>query len=90
MKHIQFVVPFLVAAAFAAPANAASGYSALSDAQAACGAESVVWVDLDHGRYYKPGQAEFGHAGSGIYSCERQAQAQYRPGKSAASTVAAQ
>ncbi len=65
-------------------------YATANMAQASCGAEPVVFIDLDHGRYYKAGQVDFGKSANGVYACEKAAHAKYREGKSDPVTVAKQ
>ncbi len=90
MKVVQFAVPlFLAASAFASGAKADSAvYSTVAAAQTACAADTVVWIDLDRGRYYKVGQTEFAKSNNGVYACEHVAHAKYREGKSDTSAVA--
>ncbi len=90
MKAIQFAVPVLLAAAaFGSGAKADTGvFSTAAAAQAVCGADAVVWVDLDRGRYYKMGQTEYAKSNNGVYACERAAHAKYREGKSDTNAVA--
>ena len=79
----------LAAAAFGTAAQAQTTYYATAAiAQASCGADQVVWIDLDRGRYYKAGTVDFGKASNGAYSCERLAHAKYREGKSEPTAVA--
>ena len=80
MKIVRNLVVF-AGAALAAAAALAAGQVFSSEAQAAqaCGADPVVWVDLDRGRFYQKGQAEYGKGSNGGYGCERQAHAKYRP-----------
>lgn len=73
----------LAAAVFVAPtiATAATGLFATEPAaQLACPSDEVVWVDLDHGRFYHKNQAAFGKGGNGGYACMKAAHAQYREG----------
>ncbi len=65
-------------------------YPTVSMAQASCGADQVVWIDLDRGRYYKIGQGDFAKSGNGVFACEKAAHAKYREGKSEPTTVAKQ
>jgi hypothetical protein len=47
-------------------------------AQGACKADEVVWVDLDRGRYYHKAQSAYGKGSNGGYGCAKAAHAQYR------------
>jgi hypothetical protein len=90
MKFSQLALPLAVAAsAFCSVAKADVTYYASVDmAQTACGADKVVWIDLDRGRYYKVGQGSFSKTPNGIYACEQAAHAKYREGKSDPTAVA--
>jgi hypothetical protein len=44
----------------------------------ACGADEVVWIDLDHGRFYHKAQSAYAKGGNGGYACMKMAHAQYR------------
>src|SRR5262249_51915663 len=67
------------AAAFATPALAATGLFASEDAASqSCGRDEVVWVDLDHGRFYHKAQDSYGKSGNGGYTCMKAAKLQYR------------
>ena len=61
-------------------------YASANMAQASCGADPVVWIDLDRGRYYKLGQTT--KTTNGVYACEKAAHAKYREGKSEPEAVA--
>ncbi len=78
----------IAATAFAPAAFADALYATASAAQASCGADPVVFIDLDRGRYYKAGTEAFGKSTNGIYSCETAAHAKYREGKSEPTSVA--
>ena len=90
MKANRLALVLPLAAAFTiSAAKAETGYYATADlAQGACGADEVVYVDLDHGRYYKKGTEAFGKSSNGVYACERDAHSKYREGKSEPSAVA--
>jgi hypothetical protein len=71
----------LVAAAAATtlPVSAATALFATEPAAAqACGADEVVWVDLDRGRFYHKSQAAYAKSNNGGYACMKAAHAQYR------------
>jgi hypothetical protein len=77
----------LATVAFAGAAKADGAMYATADmAQASCGADPVVFIDLDRGRYYKLGQTT--KTSNGVYACERVAHAKYREGKSDPTAVA--
>jgi hypothetical protein len=62
-----------------APAFAATPLFATEPAAAqACGADEVVWIDLDHGRFYHKAQANFAKGNNGGYACAKAAHSQYR------------
>jgi hypothetical protein len=63
------------------PAVAATSmYATPEAAAAACGADEVVWVDLDRGRFYHKSQDKFAKGSNGGYACMKAAHAQYREG----------
>ncbi|HLG88847.1 MAG TPA: hypothetical protein VKZ79_16790 [Alphaproteobacteria bacterium] len=90
MKANGLALVVALGAAFTiSAAKAETGYYATADlAQGACGADEVVYVDLDRGRYYKKGTEDFGKSSNGVYACEKAAHAKYREGKSEPSAVA--
>jgi hypothetical protein len=47
-------------------------------ATSACGTDEVVWVDLDHGKFYHKAQDKFAKGNNGGYACMKAAHAQYR------------
>lgn len=59
-----------------------------ASAGAVCGADTVVWIDLDRGRYYHKDQADYAKNANGVYACERAAHSKYREAKSAPESVA--
>ena len=71
---------FLVAAAAGSvPALAATPLYATAEAAAnACGADEVVWVDLDRGKFYHKNQDKFAKGNNGGYACAKAAHSQYR------------
>ena len=74
-------VALFATAAVSLPAIAATPmYATEPQATAACGADEVVWVDLDRGRFYHKGQANFAKSNNGGYACAKAAHAQYREG----------
>ncbi len=81
MKFVRNLVVF-AGALLAATAAFADGQVFSSEAEAvqACGADPVVWVDLDRGRFYAKGQADYGKGSNGGYGCLKQIHAKYRPG----------
>ena len=71
----------LAASAASLPALAATSLFATDTAAtSACGADEVVWVDLDRGKFYHKGQANFAKSNNGGYACAKAAHAQYREG----------
>jgi hypothetical protein len=91
MKLAQIALTAAVAFAVVAPvANAADSavYASIEPAQAACGADKVVFIDLDRGRYYKLNQGNFAKSSNGVYACESMAHAKYREGHVEATAVA--
>jgi hypothetical protein len=90
MKTTQLALCLsLTAMAFGATAKADTGvYATASMAQTSCGADQVVWIDLDRGRYYKIGQVDTSKTSNGVYACEHMAHAKYREGKSDTTTLA--
>jgi len=69
----------ILAAAGSVPARAATPLYATPDAAtAACGADEVVWVDLDRGKFYHKAQANFAKGNNGGYACMKAAHSQYR------------
>ena len=78
---MKFATGAIAAALFAAalPAAAATNlYTAIDAATAACGADEVVWVDLDRGRFYHKNQEKFAKGNNGGYACLKDAHATYR------------
>jgi hypothetical protein len=90
MKTTQLALCLsLAAVAFGSTAKADTGvFATASMAQTSCGSQPVVWIDLDHGRYYKIGQVDTAKTSNGVYACERAAHAKYREGKSDTTAVA--
>jgi hypothetical protein len=78
----------LVAVTVGGVAKADAFYASADIAQATCGADPVVWIDLDRGRYYQLGTAAASKGGNGVYACEKAAHAKYREGKSEPTAVA--
>ena len=80
---MKFATGAIAAILFAAalPAGAATSlYPSADAATAACGADEVVWVDLDRGRFYHKSQDKFAKGNNGGYACLKAAHAQYREG----------
>ncbi len=77
----NLVLPLIAAAALSLPALAGGAMFATEDqASKACGADEVVWVNLDRGRYYHKAQPDYGKS-NGAYTCAKSAHAQYREAK---------
>ena len=71
----------IAASAASLPAFAATSlYATDTAAAAACGADEVVWIDLDRGKFYHKGQTNFAKSNNGGYACAKAAHAQYREG----------
>jgi hypothetical protein len=70
----------ITAAAASIPAARAATplYATEPAAVAACGADEVVWVDLDRGKFYHKAQANFAKGSNGGYACMKAAHSQYR------------
>lgn len=63
----------------ALPAFAATNlYTSPEAAAAACGADEVVWIDLDRGKFYHKNQDKFAKGSNGGYACFKDAHANYR------------
>ena len=93
MKATLWAAALSLAAAFTvstAKADDDAIYATADAANASCGADQVVWINLDRGRYYKKGTEDFGKGSNGAYACEHMAHAKYREGKSAPEAVAKQ
>ncbi len=76
----MLAVTLMTAAAFfSVPVTAATALFATEPAATqACGSDEVVWVDLDHGRFYHKAQTAYAKSGNGGYACMKSAPAQYR------------
>jgi hypothetical protein len=69
----------LLATMAMAPAFAATSlYATEPAATQACGADEVVWVDLDRGKFYHKAQGNYAKGGNGGYACAKAAHSQYR------------
>jgi hypothetical protein len=83
MKFARYL-PLMAGAFLAATgAMAAEGhlFSTEAEASQSCGADQVVWVDLDHGRLYQKGQTAYGKGANGGYGCMKELHAKYRPAR---------
>ena len=83
---MKFVRSLCVAAGVSLAATAALAadahlYGTEAEAAQACGADPVVWVDLDRGRFYQKGQAEYGKGENGGYGCQQAIHTKYRPAR---------
>jgi hypothetical protein len=87
-NHWALVLPLAAAFTFSAAKADIVYFASATVAEGSCGADEVVWIDLDHGRYYKKGQADFAKSANGVYACEHAAHSKYREGKSEQETVA--
>jgi hypothetical protein len=85
IRSLHLAVPIFAVAALPLAAHAENGavYPTEAAAQAACGSEEVVWVNLDRSKYYHKLQADYGKL-TGVYSCAKSARAHgYREAKDA-------
>lgn len=74
-------VALFAASTAAIPAFASTNlFSTEPQASAACASDEVVWVDLDHGRFYHKSQANFAKGSNGGFACLKAAHAEYREG----------
>ena len=81
MKIAIGMAALALAAMTALSAGAVAALYATEPAAAqACGADEVVWIDLDHGRFYHKSQTNYGKGNNGGYACMKVAHAQYREG----------
>ena len=79
MKTAALAAFLVTAAAGSVPAFAATPlYATPEAATAACGADEVVWVDLDRGKFYHKNQDKFAKGNNGGYACAKAAHSQYR------------
>ncbi|HEX4506823.1 MAG TPA: hypothetical protein VH722_13920 [Alphaproteobacteria bacterium] len=79
MKFAFGAIAAVMFAAATLPAVAATGmYNTPEAAAAACGADEVVWIDLDRGRFYHKSQEKFAKGNNGGYACLKAAHATYR------------
>jgi hypothetical protein len=81
IRYLGLVAPLLAAGLLAGTANAAGLYSTEEQAKQACASDTVVWVDINHNRYYHSGAEKYGK-GDGGFTCEKATRAQgYTPAK---------
>ena len=79
IRNWGVVVPVVALIGLSLTAVAATGLYATEDAASqSCGADSVVWVDLDRGRFYGKSMGDYGKGGNGGYTCQKAAKLQYR------------
>ena len=79
IRNLCVVVPLAAVLGLSLTARAATGLFATEDAALqTCGADSVVWVDLDRGRFYGKSAGDYGKGGNGGYTCQKAAKLQYR------------
>ncbi len=57
------------------PSGAANQFSTEAQAKSQCGADTVVWANLQSKVYHFPGSKDFGTTKRGAFMCERQATA---------------
>lgn len=76
---MKMLFALIIASAISLPALAATAlFAAEPIAVQACGADEVVWIDLNKGRFYHKTQANYGKGGNGGYACMKAAHAEYR------------
>jgi hypothetical protein len=81
VASVAIAACLIVASSASLPALAATSLFATEPAATqACAADEVVWIDLDRGKFYHKGQANFAKGGNGGYACMKAAHAQYREG----------
>jgi len=79
IRTLGAVLPLAAMIGFSVPSIAATGLYATEDAAAqSCGADEVVWVDLDRGKFYGKSAGDYGKSGNGGYTCQKAAKLQYR------------
>ena len=79
ITSVALAALLIAATAGSLPALAATPlYSTPEAATAACGADEVVWVDLDRGKFYHKAQEKFAKGNNGGYACMKAAHSQYR------------
>ena len=78
---VAIAATLIVGSAASLPALAATNLFVTEPAAvAACASDEVVWIDLDRGKFYHKGQANFAKNSNGGYACAKAAHAQYREG----------
>ena len=87
IKHLCATAAAIVFAGWSAHALAAQVYPTEGTALEYCGTDPVVFIDLDHGKFYMPNQPEYAGNKNGGFACYTQAARNYRPGQSAAVTT---
>ncbi len=71
IRYFGAVAPLLAAGLLAGAAHAGANlYSTEDQARQACASDAVVWVDINHDRYYHSGSAKYGK-GDGGFTCEK-------------------
>jgi hypothetical protein len=88
--HHLALAAAMAAVSVTGAAKADAFYASVDLARATCGADPVVWIDLDRGRYFQLGTAAAAKGGNGVFACERDAHAKYREGHSDPVAVAKQ
>ena len=87
IKHLCATAAAVLFAGWSAHAVAAQIYPTEGTALESCGNDPVVFIDLDHGRYYMPTQPEYAVSRNGAFSCLTQAHRDYHAGRSASVTT---
>jgi hypothetical protein len=79
--YFRVIAPVAVVGMLAGAAYGANLFSTEEQAKQVCANDSVVWVDINHNRYYHASSAKYGK-GDGGFTCERTTRAQgYEPAK---------
>jgi len=79
MLKITTAAAALLIAASIVPAKANTAmYPTEAAATQACGADEVVWIDLDRGKFYHKAATQYGKGNNGGYACAKAAHSQYR------------
>jgi hypothetical protein len=79
--RVMFALVVVLAAMSRPAAAEGTVFNTETTASAACGADEVVWVDLDRTRFYHKGQAEYAKGSNGGYGCLNQIATKYRPAR---------
>ncbi len=76
VRYFSLVAPLLATGLMAGAAHAVGNlYSTEEQARQVCVSDAVVWVDINHNRYYLAGSEKYGK-GDGAYTCQKATHAQ--------------